>query len=124
MDVVVVSKAGNYRNSLVALVKSAPNVGRVFVMEGIGRLEEIPMQATPGFVLMDATAAKGELGFWLDAVQARWPLARRVLLADRIDYSGKRNLDGVGEIMSKSISAGEFYQLFRQSAISDACGMD
>jgi len=114
MDVVVVSKAGNYRNSLVALVKSAPNVGQVFVMEGINSLEEIPLQSTPDFVVMDTAVAKGELGFWLDAVQARWPSARRVLLADRIETVGKPVIDGVGEVMSKSISAGEFYRLFRQ----------
>ena len=114
MDVVVVSQAGNYRNSLVALVKSAPNVGQVFVMDGINSLEEIPLKSAPGFVVMDSAAANGELGFWLDLVQARWPLARRVLLTDRIETVGKPGMDGVGEVMSKSISAGEFYRLFRQ----------
>jgi DNA-binding NarL/FixJ family response regulator len=111
---VVIARPGHYRTSLVALLATVPQVNYVRTYDELNQVTDVPKEFYPDLVLMETYHLNQHLADSMTKIALRWPGARRILLADRVDQPKRASMYGADFVLTKEISAGEFLRLIQQ----------
>jgi DNA-binding NarL/FixJ family response regulator len=107
LRILVVARPGHFRDSLVAVLKTLPQV-ELFLVDGLsrGHWEALSLEQ-PAIALVDLDAEDVSQASSLGALQAEWPGIRCIALVDNFQQARAARSGNVDLALSRSASAGE-----------------
>ncbi len=112
MPVLVVAKPGPLRDSLVALLRSLPQVSTVEQAHTApAALKTIETQQ-PALVVVNANLSGGETWNMLNQIKARFPHTRCVVLSDTVQHYQLAEAVGIGQVLLTGVLAAKLSLTF------------
>jgi len=102
--ILIVSKPGHFRDSLVAVLKTLPRV-ELFQIDGLNNWEESSL-AQPTIALADLDATDPAQAACLSSLKEKWPGIRCVVLVDNFQQARAARSGNFDLALSRSASAG------------------
>lgn len=117
--ILVIARAGHFRDSLVALLRTIPRVDLTLV-DGI-HWEELrpPVEVQPDVVVIDLETVGCACAEAVTTARGRWASARYLALADNVRQARSARNTGVDGVLTKSTPAGELLLTIEQLAEND-----
>ena len=103
MQVLLIAAPGYYRDCLVALLRTIPEL-EVACGDGGLVIEEMVLVHAPDLVIVDRELIANSLSI----VREQWPSTRILMLVDRFKLKPEVHLGAFDGILPKCLSAGEF----------------
>jgi hypothetical protein len=113
MRIILVIPPGHFRDSLVALLRTLPDL-QLACLDWSNALHAMPGLAAPHLLVVDVDRAPARRS--LEVLKARWPQARILALCERAWMAEKDALDYVEARLPRSLSAGDFLAIVQGCA--------
>ena len=103
MRVVLIAPPGHFRDGLVALLRTVPELMGA-CLDRDEAVQTMPFKQAPDLVIVDGDLLAATVG----SVREHWSLAKIFVLDDRFWMESEYDQSHVDGIFSKSLTAGEF----------------